>query len=132
MVCMGDRFGRLKVLSTDTEREREPKNKKYARRFVICQCDYGYNSTLTIDRIDNDGDYSPENCRWISMSEQASNKRTNVLIEWNGERKTISQWAKVLNVQMKTLHNRLVRLHWPVERAMTQPFRKHPQSQHRA
>jgi hypothetical protein len=45
----------------------------------------GYNDSLTIDRICNDGDYTPENCRWVTKIIQDNNKRTNVVIEYNGE-----------------------------------------------
>lgn len=54
----------------------------------------GYNDDLSLERKEVDGDYCPENCTWIPVAKQASNKRTNVFIEFNGEKKTVSQWAK--------------------------------------
>jgi len=61
----------------------------------------------TIDRIDNNGNYEKGNCRWITMSEQARNKRSNVLITINGVTKIQSDWAKELNIPVSTLHNRI-------------------------
>lgn len=86
----------------------------------------GYGDKLTIDRIDNNAGYSPDNCRWVSDCVQANNKRNNHLIEYNGETKTIAEWAAVLHVPYKTLHRRIVSLHWGIERAFTQPVRTQP------
>lgn len=58
----------------------------------------GYEDGLTIDRIDNDKGYCPENCRWVTRTEQQRNKRNNVLIEYKGEKKCLSEWARQLGV----------------------------------
>lgn len=60
----------------------------------------GYNDNLSIDRIDVNGDYCPENCRWVSMREQCKNKRTNIFIEHNGETKILSEWCKEYGVDV--------------------------------
>ena len=67
----------------------------------------GYNESLTIDRIDNDGDYTPSNCRWVSVSEQANNRSTNRHLTINGERLTISQIARKYNLNDNSLRTRL-------------------------
>ena len=63
----------------------------------------GYSDNLTIDRINVNGNYEPCNCRWIPMSEQHSNKRTNHYIDVNGEKMTISQCAKKYDIPKSTV-----------------------------
>lgn len=68
--------------------------------------DNGYNDDLSIDRIDYNGDYEPNNCRWSDKYTQANNKRNNIIITFKGETHTLSQWAKILNLPYSTLANR--------------------------
>lgn len=84
--------------------------------FIEWALENGYNDSLTLDRIDNNKGYSPNNCRWATMKEQANNTRKNVVIKYNGEEKTISQWADELGINRNTLSNRIKR-GWSVERA---------------
>lgn len=74
---------------------------------------------MSLDRIDNSKDYSPENCRWATTIEQANNKRNNRFIEHRGEKKTLSEWARVAGVSTRTLFARLNVQHWDMERAIT-------------
>jgi hypothetical protein len=71
---------------------------------------------LTLDRIDPDKDYSPENCRWSSTKEQNNNKRNNVILEFNNEKKTVAEWADFLGMKIGTLRSRLER-GWTIEKA---------------
>lgn len=84
----------------------------------------GYKEGLSIDRIDNDKDYCPENCRWVTQEEQRNNTSRTVLIEYNGKTQTLTQWAKELNMKPSTLHNRIRVRGWSIEHALTQPVRK--------
>lgn len=63
----------------------------------------GYSETLTIDRIDNNGAYTPENCRWVSMLVQSNNSRKNRLVSHNGEVHTMAEWSRILGVSYDTI-----------------------------
>lgn len=67
----------------------------------------GYDEKLTLDRIDNDGDYTPENCRWVTRLVQNNNTRKNVYIEFKGEKLTISQLARRYDLHPKTITYRI-------------------------
>lgn len=77
----------------------------------------------TIDREDNDGDYSPSNCRWVSAKRNANNKRGNHILEVFGERKSMMDWSEDLRcaVGYFALRNRINRDGWDVEEAITTP-----------
>lgn len=83
----------------------------------------GYKENLSLDRINVDGDYEPNNCRWITMFEQASNKRTNVFYTINGITKTQTQWARYYNIPITNLRRRLSS-GWNIEDALTKPIKK--------
>jgi hypothetical protein len=81
-------------------------------------------SRHTIDRINPDGNYAPDNCRWATITEQARNKRTSHFITYQGESLTIAEWAERLGVDYKALFARLSVYGWSVEKAFSTPFRK--------
>ena len=82
----------------------------------------GYEESLTIDRIDNNKGYEPDNCRWATQKEQARNKSNNHLVSFNGITKTISEWAEVFGVNKTTLRYRL-EAGWDIEKAFYTPIR---------
>lgn len=85
--------------------------------------DNGYDENLTsyqctIDRIDVNGGYSPDNCRWVSVFEQANNTRKNIRFEIEGETRTLAEWARHFNVDYHKLYNRVVTRGIPIENAV--------------
>lgn len=79
------------------------------RKFKEWSLSNGYKKTLTIDRINNNGNYEPNNCRWTTRVQQARNKRNTVYVIYNGERITIADLAEKYNVPYKRVHQRLKR-----------------------
>ncbi len=77
----------------------------------------------TLDRIDGAFEYGPTTCRWATPVEQANNTSRNARFTFNGQTKTLAQWAKVTGMNPHTLHNRINACGWPVERALTEPHR---------
>lgn len=75
-------------------------------------------SRHSLDRIDNNQGYFPDNCRWADNATQGNNRRTNKLLSYNGETLTEAEWAKKIGVNRGTLHERL-RRGVPLERALT-------------
>lgn len=68
--------------------------------------DNNYQEGLTIDRIDNDKGYSPDNCHWTTPKQQCNNKRNNVYLTYNGKTQTMMQWSEELNIPYYTIKTR--------------------------
>lgn len=78
----------------------------------------------TLDRLDVDADYSPQNCRWADAETQANNTRLVKKITYNGLTKTAGEWAKETGINKGALIARIDKQHWSVEQALTTPVRK--------
>lgn len=76
---------------------------------------------MTLDRIDNDMGYSPENCRWADRGEQSRNRRNNIIVTLEGETHSLMEWAAKYGVAYKTVHQRL-RYGWTAEAAIKTPL----------
>lgn len=74
--------------------------------FYDWSMNHGYKDTLTIDRIDVNGNYEPDNCRWVDRKTQANNRRNNVYLTYNGKTQTMKEWSRELGVKYKTIFYR--------------------------
>lgn len=82
----------------------------------------GYKEDLTLDRIDVNGDYSPNNCRWADWLTQNNNLRSNRIIIANGESHTLAQWSRITGLMPRTIANRIDIQGWTAEKALTEPL----------
>lgn|SRR6202142_3165678 len=89
--------------------------------FIRWALTHEYSRGLTIDRYpNNDGNYEPSNCRFTTHKKNHNNKRSNVVLEMNGKRRTVSEWSDITGVARHTIYER-IKLGWDIERALTLP-----------
>lgn len=115
----------------------EPNNHKYnnygARGITVCEDwrnnkesffkwaeESGYQETLTLDRINVNNGYSPENCRWANPKQQANNKTNNTLLTDKGETHTLSEWSVITGIDRSTISAR-IKYGWDIHKALTTP-----------
>lgn len=118
------------------QRCKNPNNKQYkhygGRGIKVCEewNDYavfrkwaisnGYADNLTIDRMNNDGDYEPTNCRWVDIKTQCNNRRTNRYITCRGKTHTLAEWGDIVGLKSGTILQR-IRSGWDEESALFLP-----------
>lgn len=94
-----------------------------SKSFVDWSKDNGYEHGLWLDRVDSDGNYEPDNCRWITAKEQQRNRRNNFLVEYNGELRLLIELAEQYHIKYTTLKKRVL-MGWEVEKALQTPVRE--------
>lgn len=92
--------------------------------FFYWALEHGWKNGLSLERIDCNKGYCPENCKWIPLSEQSKNRRTNRFITYNGETHTISEWSRIMGIARKTLELRLKSKNFTLEEAFEKPINK--------
>lgn len=93
--------------------------RKDCKAFYKWARDNGYKEGLTIDRIDNNKGYSPDNCRWTTWKVQTVNRKCTRWIEYKGERHTLKEWESITGISYQILADRIFRYGWTIERALT-------------
>lgn len=92
-----------------------------AENFFKWAYSHGYVEPLTLERIDVNGNYCPENCKWIPISEQPNNTRRTNHYTYKGETLTLNEFAKKYNVNVVMLRSRVYKLKWDIDRAIEEP-----------
>ena len=106
-----DRYGARGITVCDEWR-------KDCKAFYKWAKENGYKAGLQLDRIDNGGNYEPNNCRWVSVRENSLNKRNTLMITYKGQRKPLADWAIEKGLNYNTLKDRIYRYGWSIEKAL--------------
>lgn len=93
---------------------------KWLYNFQAFFNDMGYKPSLkhSLDRIDNNKDYSPDNCKWSTKVEQMNNTRDNIIITYKGKTQSLKMWSEETKINYNTLYTRIKRK-WPLEKVFT-------------
>ena len=83
----------------------------------------GYADNLTIDRVDNDKDYTPDNCRWVDRTTQSRNRRNNRFLTYKGQTKTLGEWGEEVGINSAVIWKRLYHYGWSAEKALFTPVK---------
>lgn len=89
--------------------------------FVDWAMEHGYTDEMTIERIDVNGNYCPENCKWITLKEQSNNTRHTIWVDYKGEHIQLMKLCERLGVKYDTVHGRIRQHGWSVEKAIETP-----------
>lgn len=84
----------------------------------------GYQDNLTLDRENNDGNYEPSNCRWITNEDQQINRSTTHFVEIDGQVKSAKEWCEIFDLNYNTFFTRINTYGWDIVRALTTPVTK--------
>lgn len=83
---------------------------------------------MTLDRINVNGNYEPDNCRWATRKEQSANRRKTIRWDYNGVVKTLSEWSALVGIPATTLYVRWHQYKWTIEETLTRPYHPKPRS----
>ena len=81
----------------------------------------GYQKGMSLDRVNNNKGYSPDNCRFTDAKTQANNRRSCKIYEYKGKTQDLQEWCEELNLNYKRMHNRIYKLNWSFEKAVETP-----------
>lgn len=92
-------------------------------QFYYWALENGYTKGMEIDRENNDGNYCPDNCRFVTRSQNMRNTRRNNMVTYKGQTKCLAEWSDILGIKRYTLFGRISKLGWTVEKAFETPVK---------